>query len=601
MRDVDRTPPFEDGSSPAAGGVTIPPRAVRSRSRGSAWRALIASAVSAILLVAMLGVAAFAQSGRGAAGPTFLPADTVAYAELRLDLPGDQRDNLMALLGHLPGFADAAAFDTKLDTLLDQMLGGSGSPLSWTEDIKPWFGGQVMIGLPELPPMGLSTSSAGDAASTPVLLGLAASDAAALDAAVTKVLASHPEGVTSQEHGGTTISIVATDADQPTVIAPTDTVLLLSNDVTLVESAIDVLGGAAPSLAEDADYLAAVATLPADRLGAVFLDTTQFRDALAPLLGQGLGIQPDASADPVQPDASAAPVPSMANLAFLPPWVAGAITAQPDSLTALIGAPVVEGGPTLAIRSTDLAAKMPPDSVLYLEVRDLGVTLKGIVEQIKPMLAAQGNEKVLDQFEALLGTGLESYLDWVQDVAVAASIGIAGPSIGIAATVTDEAVGAQRLMSLLTLVRAISATADPSPVQITSEDVDGVTVTTIALTESGAGLPAGMSISVAIGDGHLYLGLGDFAKDALSRDAADSLAAAPGFTKAVAAAGEANGGLLYLDVASAISLAESTMSAADRERFDAQVKPFAEALDFVVASLGQSDTSTSVSLMLFVK
>ena len=43
------------------------------------------------------------------------------------------------------------------------------------------------------------------------------------------------------------------------------------------------------------------------------------------------------------------------------------------------------------------------------------------------------------------------------------------------------------------------------------------------------------------------------------------------------------------------------LSPADREQFESQIKPYAEALDFVVAAIGQDETSTSGSLMLFVK
>ena len=257
----------------------------------------------------------------------------------------------------------------------------------------------------------------------------------------------------------------------------------------------------------------------------------------------------------------------------------------------------------LAVRSTDLATKMPADSLLYLETRDLGAAIKTIVAQLKPMLTAQGNDKALSQIEALLGTGLDSYLDWVQDIGVGVSLSAAGPSVGIVATVTDAATGQQRIDSLLTLVRAISATADPSPVEISSEDVNGVKVTSIALTEAtgvGAGLPVEPRITVAIDDAHFYLGLGDFAKDALARDPADSLASAEGYSKALAAAGE-NAGVLFVDVASVLGFAELMMSSDQRDMFESQIKPYADALDVILASIGQDETSTNASLMLFVK
>ena len=62
----------------------------------------------------MTGVAVFAQTGSHR-WPDLLPATAVAYGELRLDLPGDQHDQLAAFMAHFPGFDDPASFDTKLD------------------------------------------------------------------------------------------------------------------------------------------------------------------------------------------------------------------------------------------------------------------------------------------------------------------------------------------------------------------------------------------------------------------------------------------------------------------------------------------------------
>ena len=52
----------------------------------------------------------------------YVPADSVAYGELRLDLPGDQRQNVAEFLSKFPGFADQAALDTKLDEVLDRLV-----------------------------------------------------------------------------------------------------------------------------------------------------------------------------------------------------------------------------------------------------------------------------------------------------------------------------------------------------------------------------------------------------------------------------------------------------------------------------------------------
>ncbi len=66
------------------------------------------------------------------------PADSVAYAEVRLDLPGNQQAELAKVLSAFPGFDDQAAFPTKINEVLDQLVGkASDGKQSYTADIEP--------------------------------------------------------------------------------------------------------------------------------------------------------------------------------------------------------------------------------------------------------------------------------------------------------------------------------------------------------------------------------------------------------------------------------------------------------------------------------
>lgn len=116
---------------------------------GSSRLRWIVAGLATILVVATLGGVLFLAAPRaGAASATahYAPADTGMYAEVRLDLPGDQRDNLAAFMSHFPGFADQAAFQQKLDETLDTLLSNkSNGALDWNNDVKPWFGGQIAV------------------------------------------------------------------------------------------------------------------------------------------------------------------------------------------------------------------------------------------------------------------------------------------------------------------------------------------------------------------------------------------------------------------------------------------------------------------------
>ena len=128
----------------------LPVRPAANR-RPRLWRSVVAFLVSVSLLLAMTGVAVFAQTG-ATGGPAFVPATAVGYGELRLDLPGDQHDQLAAFMAHFPGFADPSSFDTKLSQLLDQALSSAtGGSATWSGNIQTWSNGQVGLGVLALP------------------------------------------------------------------------------------------------------------------------------------------------------------------------------------------------------------------------------------------------------------------------------------------------------------------------------------------------------------------------------------------------------------------------------------------------------------------
>ena len=106
-----------------------------------------AAALVVVALVVGAAVAAAALLTGSSGTPDVLawtPADSVTYVEARLDLPGDQQAKLAKVLSAFPGFDDQAAFPTKINEVLDQLVGkASDGKQSYTADIQPWFGGQL--------------------------------------------------------------------------------------------------------------------------------------------------------------------------------------------------------------------------------------------------------------------------------------------------------------------------------------------------------------------------------------------------------------------------------------------------------------------------
>ena len=131
--------------------------------RGSRTRWALAALVVALVVGASAVVAlALTSTSKTSMVLGYAPADAVAYAEARLDLPGDQRQQVAAFLSHFPGFADQAALPTKINETLDQLVSrATDGKQTYTKDIEPWFSGQVAYVAGPLP-ASLSTGRAAD-------------------------------------------------------------------------------------------------------------------------------------------------------------------------------------------------------------------------------------------------------------------------------------------------------------------------------------------------------------------------------------------------------------------------------------------------------
>ncbi|MBA2300592.1 MAG: hypothetical protein H0W22_07460, partial [Chloroflexi bacterium] len=128
-------------------GSTGTPAAPAPRNSRARWLAALGIVA---LIVGVTAIATLSLTGSSPASTVvgYVPADSVAYGEVRIDLPGDQRQNVGAFLSKFPGFADQAALDTKLDEVLDRLLSESTEgKQTYTRDIKPWFDGELAFSM----------------------------------------------------------------------------------------------------------------------------------------------------------------------------------------------------------------------------------------------------------------------------------------------------------------------------------------------------------------------------------------------------------------------------------------------------------------------
>ncbi len=589
-------PPVTAGAPlPQEAAAPLPPVTPVSRPKPVRW--IVALLATVLVVVTGVGLAMLATGSRtpAALGPTFLPPDTVAYLESRLDLPGDQRENLVSFMGRFPGFADPAAFDLKVNDTLDRLTReASQDRYTYTGDIKPWFEGEFALGVTEVPEMSSGPDGLGASReSIPPFVGaLSVADRAALDAFLARLRADAPGATfTESSHGSATIVTYQPESgpEQAFSYAVTDESLLFALTPEHLVAALEVRSGAQPSLAGSAIFQERIASLPPERLGAVYLDLSVYRTLV--------------EAGSSELDGTTSEILSEA-LDQLPEAVAGSLRVEDDRmvLDMLVSAGV--DTPLSPSRSTSLAARMSSTSAVYSETRDVGEGISKVVEGLVTSLGAPPAQ--LEQVEAFLGVPVEDFLLWMEDAAVSVAVDGDQLTVGLAATVTDATVAAQRVERLTTAIRAASAFGEV-PFSIEEEDIAGSLVTTIAAKSDPSSplpddLPFEPSLSYGIHDDIFYLGLGDFVSGAMQRSESDSLAGNADYATALEAAGGAtNSGVAYVDLAALRGFMEALIPDEGRAEYDRDVKPYLEAFDRFIMSGTVTEGDMSLRALLYVE
>nr|MBA2632933.1 DUF3352 domain-containing protein [Chloroflexota bacterium] len=105
-------------------------------------------AIAAVTLIGLTGAAfiaayllLFSAATDRAAG--LAPASSAFYLNVYLQPSTGQQMNLGGLIGRLPGFADDASLDEKVDQVVQNLLGGTG--IDYRAQVKTWLGDQVAI------------------------------------------------------------------------------------------------------------------------------------------------------------------------------------------------------------------------------------------------------------------------------------------------------------------------------------------------------------------------------------------------------------------------------------------------------------------------
>lgn len=555
-----RSPALLPASASPDGAVDVlvePVGGARSRWR---WVAALVATVAVIALV----VGAFLLAGPRVGTPSlvshYVAADTQAYMELRLDLPGDQRDRVVRFMSHFPGFADPSNFQQKLDETLQQALHTAGTDFNWTTDVEPWFGGQLAVAITTFP---------GAISSGSMTVVLSVKDRAKLDELVDARLTDMV--VIREDYKGQQLVTVRSEASTGGILmtfAVTGEALVISDTPDGVKKALDVKAGEVPSLAADDSFLTQqLATFHADRLATFYYD-------YSPVIG----------AMPTRmPGLAAGCLDYMNDLGRI--RYVGELRAEGDHLALNTRMQYPTGSnlpPVPANSRSALAEAAPADTVAYMEIHGLGGTIGWIVSQSLDCLDTSGLGFNAAQIQQMLGVEPQKLFDFVIDGAVVVTSQDGKFGGGLVATVDDENVARQRVERLLSAARILGAVGGGLTIEDQQHGDATVTIITPANQPENSLFH---SLSVTVTGGKLYLGTGDFVARALDQSAADSLATQPRFRSSLEAGGLENAGISYFDIAALRGNIEGmagVIPAADRAHYEAEVKPFLAPFDHLM-------------------
>lgn len=537
------------------------------RSSGVRWAiALGGLAIVVAATAAILALAGARPSTSIAVG--YMPNDTVAYSEVRLDLPGDQRAKLAAFMSSFPGFDDQAAFDTKLDELLDRLVRmASEDAQAWTTDIKPWFGGVVAVGSG---PQSMATNSSSMGGS---LVVVTVKDRAG---AIGWLKKTANGSLSESEYNGATL-LTSPNAGFGTmfVVAVTDEVILGGTDAD-VRAAIDSKGDR--KLADDDEFKAAYGIVKGDYVAFGFVDYRSFIQSALTSAGAASGLNATTVDDEL--------------LSMVPGWFAAVTRIEGDALVSDSAFPSIDFGFDAKNKRSALAGHAPANTVFFAETHDIGTALTTIMERFRQVPELRDAFGQLDTSAGIIG-GVDGIIGWWGDVAVAISKQSDGSyGGGILITPTDG----DKASAFFGLIRsAIVLGGRGAGLEIRDVPHGDTTISVIDFSAAAGGaaadLPPGykMEIAYAVTPDVVAFGYGEaWVASVLDANGATSLAGTPRYQDLLKRVGEENLGVTFVDVTAIREilepLAKAEMDPDEWAFYEREVKPYLLPFDAVISS-----------------
>jgi hypothetical protein len=584
------TPP-PNGTMPQTSPAAITATPVRA-SRGGGLRWAMALLVT-VVIIGIGAVAALLLTGQSAPSSLvgYAPSDSIMYGELRLDLPGDQRQKLGQFLSRFPGFKDQANMPTKVDEVLDRIvLALSSNQQDFTTNIKPWFGGEMGFSAADLP----VTATASDMDNLRFLFLMSVSDASKARAWLDGILGDTTK--TTGDHKGTQLILLG-DGPIELAIGIHGKVMLIG-DETSVRAAVDTNG--AGQLATSERFTAARRSMSGDSLGYFYFDFERYVDWIATqgaAMPDTLGFQFD---DAYQ--------------ALLPDWMVFRLQARGDAIAMEAAMPHVETALKLSNRAGELAPHLPPSTIALFDTHELGDSVLQTLDLYRKNAGTAEAFKQVDQAAVLFG-GFDRIFGWMQDGGFALTRDGDKIDGGIVFSPKDRA-GGERLLATLRSYAVLGGGQAGLQVQVRDVPYAGATISVIdfgdwrdlaALAGAGTTVPfeGRLEVAYAATDQIVVIGLGDsFVKAVLDAKPGASLADDARYRSLLDRVSGQNLGVAYLDITAVREMFEGLFRTADPTGFadyEREIKPYLEPLDALIQATTRDGATDRVHGELVVK
>jgi len=568
MPSVPAAPAADLVEMPTNGGAATIAALPAAEATAARRRWIVAAVVTAIVL----GVAVLAASllaGRNSPEALgYVPANAILVAEIRPELPGDQRARLGDLLAHFPGFKDQSNLDQKIDETLDLLLDrASGGEVDYLSHLKPWLDGPAYVALLGVP----------SADSSPPILVVLTTDGSV---GCADLVSGETTTETYQGHELTS----AMDPGQVPACT-VDGLFGIIGDAASVRAALDAKreGDGATTTER---FRAAQSALAEDRLASLVVDVEAIVEGIRnvdPAMGSALGVLSTAA----QPD-----------------WLAVSLRAEGDGLVVTAVAPegpTPDDAPTPGpARVSDIAARLPATTIATLEAHDVGQAIAAALVTARADPEAAPTLEQIEQVAALLG-GLDGVTGWIGDVAVVVTLDGAELNGGLVIRATDAVAARGTTDSIHNLLVLAGTGGD---ITIDEVDHDGTTITIVDLgdlssllgdlggldmpADPSAGMPA--ILAWAVRDDLVIFGIGEsFVASVLDVREGASLADAERYQTAIAEAGATNNGQSYLDLAAVIAFVGAQLTGSEADSWATDIEPWLAPFDGAAFTSSRND------------